>query len=328
MGLFDKRHDAGLALTASCITLLISGCAYPEANSSAEAPQSSQAFPLDEYLSFVLGSGFTDEENARISEQRIIREEELIAQCMNSAGFDYVPYLGNQLNFVDFRSHFNDENWVSQYGYGTFHPDAITRTTLSGQDLHSETDPNRAIFDSLSETEQQAWRTALAGPPGNSSIGCRIEAIDKMLEEQPGALFTHPDGEFRPLFEAWRQMSESIFRDFDGDRDWANCMADAGYPGFVHQWDALNQIGSEHFDIIWNQQNVDLNPTNSPEMAALQHREIEMALADLNCRNIVNYQARLNQRRFEIETQFIADHRVALAALRDAAEQQGVSWLD
>jgi len=51
-------------------------------------------------------------------------------------------------------------------------------------------------------------------------------------------------------------------------------------------------------------------------------REINTALADYDCRIAVDYQARQDARRTELETQFIADHRADLEALRAAAEQR------
>lgn len=51
-----------------------------------------------------------------------------------------------------------------------------------------------------------------------------------------------------------------------------------------------------------------------------------MAVADLNCRIAVDYQARLDAARFAAETQFVADHQTALRALRDAFEQRGQDW--
>jgi len=44
--------------------------------------------------------------------------------------------------------------------------------------------------------------------------------------------------------------------------------------------------------------------------------------ADLDCRNQVDFVAREQERRIAAETQFVNDHRVALEALRDAAEQR------
>jgi len=54
----------------------------------------------------------------------------------------------------------------------------------------------------------------------------------------------------------------------------------------------------------------------------MREREIDMALADFDCRVAVDYDARQAAVVNETETQFVNDHRSALEALRSAFEQR------
>ncbi len=56
-------------------------------------------------------------------------------------------------------------------------------------------------------------------------------------------------------------------------------------------------------------------------MAALGEEEVELALADLGCREETDYRQKAQDIQFELEEQFIADHESELEALRAAAEQ-------
>jgi len=57
----------------------------------------------------------------------------------------------------------------------------------------------------------------------------------------------------------------------------------------------------------------------------LRERELEIALADFDCRVASDFSARQEARRIEIETQFVDDHHAALTALRAAAEQSAAA---
>lgn len=223
----------------------------------------------------------------------------------------------------------DNPDWVSQWGYGLFFGENPIQISFWDDPLHSESDPNREIFESLSPSEQEAWEATL-GRPQTWGDDCRRRANDTVMAEQPFNIFL--EDEFRPLFEVWQGISAD-WTNSEGylaaNADWSNCMADSGYPGFDNRIDANNQIGEELFTYRIAERRIGFpqaTPQTSPELADLQQREIELALADLNCRTEVNFQARLDASRIEIETQFVNDHQTALKALRDAAEQRGLNW--
>jgi hypothetical protein len=112
----------------------------------------------------------------------------------------------------------------------------------------------------------------------------------------------------------------------EAERDWASCMADAGFPGFERWFDpaqALQEAWLDwHMSLDWeNWDGRSPMAANNPELAALQEQEIGMALSDFDCRFAVNFAARQAARQLEAETQFYHDHQAALRALQAAAEQ-------
>jgi hypothetical protein len=200
----------------------------------------------------------------------------------------------------------------------------------------------------LSESELDAFIRALWGPPpsewaepihGESSFywtydmsdftteqiwehsGCLGQSMLIMMGDQPIGLF-HSD-EFAPLFEAINQMRNELGQEkTEAEGDWLACMADAGYPNIERREDAQNHIWSARDRIRSSPGGFRATAETSREMAALLEREIQTALADLDCRTAVDFQNRQDARRIEVETQFVSDHRLALEALRDAAEQR------
>src|SRR5690606_19349872 len=63
------------------------------------------------------------------------------------------------------------------------------------------------------------------------------------------------------------------------------------------------------------------DPTNSDEWKEAAEKEITVALADLECRDKVDYTNKALKAQFELEEQFIADNKAERDAFRAAAEQ-------
>jgi len=69
-----------LAVTSGC-----SGSAAPDATAPAEPGVS----PLAEYLNAVYGTPLSAEEQAKANQEFELANEQLVAQCMHDAGFEY-----------------------------------------------------------------------------------------------------------------------------------------------------------------------------------------------------------------------------------------------
>jgi len=341
-------HKIGYVVGAFVFAFTFAGCS--DAASDDVAVSKQQRFPLDEYLSVIDGTDLSFEEQNRQWEDRQARETELITQCMHDAGFEYDPdnlpgMRSTAFSGIVDRSllRWNDRDWVAQWGYG------ITNSPLEGNFRLSPGGRSSFFSDGLdelpehdlSEAEQAAFSRALNGPPCeewgvveslghgatscaaprdwtlrqlNEVSGCRGQAWIQFNDESPEGL--RQSDEFLGLFDAINQLRAELRNEItDADRDWATCMADAGFPNFERQIDAENNIWGRR-DTFWRPS---LPPTQLNELA---EREIDTALADFDCRVGVDYEARRNAHRTELETQFVTDHRQALEALRDAAEQR------
>lgn len=297
------------------------------------------ASPLDEFF----GQAVWDSQEAfqRAVDEFDVRREELVAACMRDAGFDYLPDLESfQITTARFDElHPNDLNWVSQYGFGIVSGHRSVGTMSTDRDH-----PNREYVESLSETAREAWEIALNGPPDNPqpawtsqadfdewmrTNGCRGYAIVQAQSESP--IFLLQTGEFAPLFDAKNQLEGTIRERPEMailNREWANCMADVGLPGLGEPRDATGPLATELFITRTMIQMRREDGTPDPDdgaalLADIQRREIEMALADFDCRQATNYDARVNAIRLDVETQFVSDNRALLEDFRNAAEMTG-----
>lgn len=192
------------ALSTAILVLPMAGCAS-ESGQPAPPEGNATTSPLDEFLAVTWGANASPEELDRQLAARERRVDELIAECMHAAGFQYLPRT--------------EEGWGS--------------------------DPRQlAYIDTLSDAEFEAWWDAYWGPPherdadGNflpfdwESEGCQGWAEHIVESELPPRL----EAEFPALFEAINLFNETVYSlpEFvELDSEWAYCMATAGFTGLV-----------------------------------------------------------------------------------------------
>jgi len=208
----------------------------------------------------------------------------------------------------------------------------------------SADDPNEAILADMTDSERNAWRQALSGWPGDSwpngpfpdwdamgeeelafNMNCSSRGMNQALAERD---FANHD-EFAPLLEAIDEFQGDLKLEItEADQAWSTCMADNGFPGIERQRQSQQQLSDEWVE-TWNEitgrPDWVGNPTlaNSPELVNLRERELDQALADLDCRVATDFKARHQAQINAWETQFVNDHQASLNALRDAAAQFG-----
>jgi len=315
----------------------------PPAGDSTLIASSEFTSPLDEFLGQSVWNN--QEEFQRASDEFTVRREELIASCMRDAGFTYHPDLNSTAftvgtnAFDDVRS--NDREWIVQYGFGiaSGHRHRSGGTIFDGRD-----DPNQEYVAGLSDTARAAYLYALNGSADSlpaslvtqadwddwmSSRGCFGQALVQAQSESP--LFLRQNDEFASLISAVNALNQSIFERPELavlDQEWAHCMADAGRIGLRSPGDAESPFWNEYFSISFEIMQKRTEGTPSPDdgaglLAELRAREIEVALDDFECRSALNYDARVNAIRLEMETQFVNDNRTLLEDFRNAAESIG-----
>ena len=295
-----------------------------------------EASPLDEFRNLLWSRGADEEAERRQWDADQVVRENLTAECMNDLGFDYIPWLNSQILTLPGDSWKPDDpDWVSQWGYGVVSspPGAVSMRNTSSGRWDSPDNPNFPMYQEMTEAEQKIYRQAFTGGHIVPFLFTRtVDGYDfhdcsnwaYAVVNLSHVMWQRTNDDFPPLSEAINQMHRDLETEVtEADRDWANCMFDAGYPWFELQLDAQRYFKEiwQEFMSTWNWEHGKPNPTVSPEVAELQDQEIEMATTDLNCRISVDYTARRNTHIYEVENQFITDHKTALEALRAAAEQ-------
>lgn len=304
--------------------------------------------PLEQFLAEVGGYGMSPEVFEEQREQQHAEIQDLIAACMSEAGFEYAPYpyvpqpASHRTTLDGITDDQDDPEWVSQYGYGIVHtperPMDQSPEEYEAARAASYRD-NAPDLSGLSPAQQQAYRDAL-----HSEGGCAQEA--EMAVRGPDFA----------LDPAYASFYDAVTAFYDGWPDWegidelkaawAACMTANDQPGLTEQAAATQRIATEYRD-LW----VEANPgyedsrilgvpagqepdpsarfeidLSAPPMSALEElaeRERVLALADLACREEIDYNATMDAIQFRAETQFLEDHRAAADALRAAAEQAG-----
>lgn len=311
---------------AAVAVLLLAGC-----SAGGDGPDSdSEKSPLAVYLDAVYGTDASPEEQEKKFAADQAKREELIAECMQEEGFEYRPNTQNG-SFSSDGSEYkpDDREWVSQWGYGA--------VNYPGQEEMSDpeneyVDPNAEYLETLSESEQTAFYEALSGPPMSEedmsedgsyeydwkTAGCSGWAEHELSGDDPSQ-----SEEFKPLFEAMSALYDEASSSPEMaklEAEWATCMDAAGFPGFSKQSDAQNSI-YEALNAFWEDPATAETGPDEAAMKELEGQEIETALADLDCREETDYREQSKAAQWELEEQFIADHKAELDALKAAAEQ-------
>ncbi|WP_394253589.1 hypothetical protein [Arthrobacter pityocampae] len=314
--------------TTMCASVLLVGCA-----SSAETPAAAEEeSPLSEFFSSAYGGDLSPEEQEKKFAEDEREREDLVAQCMTEEGFEYTPNLQpTSTSMMAGGEEWDPESreWVSQYGYGMINYPG--RDDMPSGDEGEYVDANADYLESLSESEQTAFNEALHGAPmdpeempeeGESmewdwtTAGCYGWAENERGVEDPSASEEH-----KPLMDAMTAFYEDMGSSpelTDLDAAWSSCMADAGQPGFSAQMDAQNSI-NEKSNALYEEAG-ETGPDEAA-MAELGEEEIELALADLDCREKTDYQEKRLDVQNKQEQQFVDDHKAELEAFRADLEQ-------
>jgi len=332
--------------------------AASETTQTPQTPEPAQVLPIDEYLNLLWGTDLSPEAQILDRQAENVRVEELIAECMHAAGFDYTPFPeGTQFVIEEGVEWLTDDpEWLAEYGFGVLNwPGSPGRGVHSfGGDIPGVVNPNREFELSLTGAEQEAYQRTLWGIPfpfpesteeillidddeviewteDPANWGCQRTAWEQMTTEMmPYGLRT--TDQFAPLFAAIEQFRTNFALELtDANRDWAACMVAAGYSEFSVRPADFNLYFSEELTEVTTQLQRDgvmftnwpPAPGEHPALDEFRRREIDTALADLQCRQATDYDARQADAIVAAETQFVTDHRADFEALRSAIEQFG-----
>jgi hypothetical protein len=353
-------------LALACVAgLALSACGVNGAPDNGTDPQQSEGIDPDESpLSEFLGDGagfatggrvvmsmssadLTDEER-----QQMRQVEELVAECMQELGFEYIPNdpsAGDERKdpFADAYSLPADE-FAREYGYG------ITTLMPTDRPADEATDPNQEIRDGLSEAALEEYNRALFGAMAEVSEGGGAVAMkpptpgETVAPEDQGCLTTASDevyGGSGPMGGPDMSEFDGLFQDLDALREridsdprlvaateaWAGCMAEAGYSEFetirepqedvmtqmneLYGWEPQDDEGGPSVSIGGpGDADVDVDET---ALAELQAYEIAVATADYDCQQ-EHYTDVQHDVAWDFEEQFVEDNRTELERFRDS----------
>lgn len=332
-----KRTHLSRLAAATAVLVLATGCSGPAGGPVPGATPSGR--PLDAYLDPPV-----DAAKSKTDHQRL---EELVAACMKDQGFEYTPVPpddpdeGPGTRPADL----SDRSWVEKYGYGI--------STLVELPQEEQADPNAERMEKMTKQQREAYFKALHGSGGGGRAVTRAGAgaVPVGPEGGDGGCFgkaakeVYPDAkpidfeEFRDLFDAIDELEQRIRTDQRVTplvREWAGCLAGAGHSGFTGIDDPEQSIMKKWADLNGWQYDVNTSggtprgtvvrkagsegkEPDPEQVAALRAEEIELALADVDCRG--DYQATVDQVRSELELRFIEEHREQLERYRDRINQ-------
>lgn len=319
----------------------------PAASSAENNAQQIQG-PLDDFTMRIWGTPVNETQqaaDARLETEARFREE-YIAACMAAQGFQYIPDLLNvpTVTVAEGPARGSRE-FAELYGLGI-----STDPPMGGGGFQVlwRGDPNQELRDAMSEAELEAWNYALSGEsPGRVFFGgaaiIPADVLERGCEGRAwGALLPTGNAEFDALEAELARFTESINTDPQMvalDQEWANCMAVAGHPGLTSpalmrdalwaEWDSIQNWGAASellMDWDWelqpdgppgfvvDEQGVGSLVIDPDAVAEFRVRELTMALAEVDCRETLDFFARRLDMEHALQQSFVDMHREELEA--------------
>ncbi|MFB2583802.1 hypothetical protein [Herbiconiux liukaitaii] len=308
------------------VLVLVSGCAGADSPPGGGVTPSRQPSPLEPYWEVLYGAASPE---AQAEKDAAIQNA--VAACMKEEGFDYSPDVAPEGTFFavdDAAVPWGSEEFATTYGYGVS-TDAYA--DMAGGDDY--VDPNAEYVASLSEGEQTAYSDALWGAPQFEEGGDPDDvSVDYSAEydwrkggcmgaaqHEFGSEMAADDPEFSSLIEGMEAIYEEVQSSpavTSAERQWSDCLASAGFPGYEGKDDPMHDF-TERFGALHPAvEEGSAAPTPDPEaLEALQQEEIATATADFACSESSEYTATLEAEQLRLEQAFVDEHREQLDAL-------------
>lgn len=326
---------AALAVAALALT----GCSGGKDASGKTGPEEG---PLGKYMSALWG----DEEFSQEQfEKDNLKVEELVAECMTKEGFEYTPNTntGGVVMTSDEEGddgpEYGSVEFAKEYGYGIIDFPGMSDMPEPEEEY---TDPNQKYIESLSESEQEAFYETLSGPgPTEEEMaameagegytsdwtreGCYGAANHEVQQDSGGVMAAYEDPEFTDLFDSMNEVwSVAYSEEADNpeiaklNREWSDCIADAGHPDLTSPMAAQNALYEEYNELQSGGAEEPAEDSTGPsekDLQAFKEREIELATADATCRADLKYDEKQQDVGFAAEQKFVDENKAALDAL-------------
>ncbi|WP_066582454.1 hypothetical protein [Cellulomonas timonensis] len=302
------------AAAAGCALLLLSGCGSSGDSDAGKDSKASEG-PLQEYMKPVT-SAYDDVDYEKLQ----VEQENIVAACMQEAGFEYTPREVSGSSFEwDEDLEWGSEEFAEKHGYGY----SIGSESEDGEEA-VQVDPNADYVAAMSESEQAAYWEALWGPEQPEALdeeaettwdwttaGCNGKASN---ETYGSTMSAYEDPAFVELQDEIGTLYEKVASDpklTALDAEWSDCMNEAGFD-FAKVPDAATSI-SDAYSALWES----AAPDGSTDKAAeteLREKEMSTAIADAKCQTKVGYQKTTREVQFALEQEFVDAHKAELDA--------------
>lgn len=252
-----------MTTTGAALLLVLAACGGSDLT---EGPSSSGDTSTDEQAStdgaetfadfFGYGDDFDVEAQIEEDRAREMEVQEKTAACMAEQGFEYTPYVPEEMfeYYGGPEEDLTEEERMKKYGYGffTYMLEETENFEEFGDPYSSENDPNWARMEAMSDSERMAYEKALWGDWENFDFepeydedgneiyvepdfteigGCMTLAQEEVWgggrenEEEMMAISEQLD----PLWQDFYERIESDPRIIEANQEWASCMAERGY---------------------------------------------------------------------------------------------------
>jgi len=315
--------------------------------------------PLDAFTIRVRGRAVneTRQDIEAHIEAQFRRQEEYIAACMSRQGFTYIPveFVSAFVAIYD-GPPLGSRQFVERYGFGI--ADAPLQMRMASEGFDSF-DHNWEFVATFSDAEMEAWNEALWGaertrwttqdggwwPLPEAEIaeggthtlqdetaladrGCTgradVETLGFWTAQGPNP--TNND-EFRALEDEVNRFPDSVASNpqlLALNSQWAACLTDLGFPGLVSPGQTLQSLQQEWLELVLDAPWVDdlggggrREPDADGSFAA---RELALALADLECREQLDFDAREMEITHALQQEFVDTFGNELEAWASYAE--------
>ena len=248
-------------------------------------------------------------DNADDSAKRHKKAQNIIASCMQEAGFEYTPQdLPGQPASLDGAEAMGPVEWAEKYGYGW---SASPESEIGEEEI---VNPDADYLAAMSESESAAYSLALFGEQQDVDAesgwdwtkgGCYAKANHEVYSNLNAA---YEDPAFEDLHEEQRRMFEKVPDDprlAAVNAEWSACMSEAGFD-FAKVSEAHDSIAEAYAALP--------ETTDETTSADLTKKEMATAIADAKCQEEVGYPEKAQEVQFALEQEFIDTHKAELDA--------------
>ena len=296
--------------------LALGGCVAAPSNPAAS---SATELPLRGPLEELIGFGQVDGPAGLV--ETMMLEASTTAVCMSRLGFEYYPDIPAVADIEEATGpEWGSREFAERYGYGLW----IEIEDMSGGFGWTES-PNpegRAYLSSLSATAREAYESALWGDIVSQKNGTTRREGGCAELAQEG--LTADDPFLRGVREAAIEYFESLPGDpafAQLDAQWSECMAGEGLR-YRSPHEARESFAASVTAYFEDGDHGGIEPMKTAHALERAAEELRVAIADLECRESLDYDRRQTVIAHELQAAYVETNRADLDLLAEATTDE------